>query len=373
MPQGERAQSQRWMLGALAGMGLLWSALAVPEGAAQGKPGEDEFSGRVTERRDASGAELPSRVTETRSQEGNRKSRTQVIESPGPDGSYQPLLEREEQTIQVDEQTTRVVVKEFGRSADGSRSLLRQTESETRTLPGGGERTMRSISRPDLNGRMQAVERSVEEARQAGADTREVRRTVLLPDVNGAFQPVERVHQVEQRKESGATEVTAVHSRPDANGRWGTSEVRKQTVDKEGDGTEVAEEQVFRRDLNQRESLSERTATRKWKDAAGQEHEVKEAYSRANPGANVPDGNRLPLAQRTMSVTITQADGSQRLVESVKQRDPGNASDGMRVTGQSLGTIRPTAGGRESQLTVSVQDGNRGLKDTVVVDFGEKK
>lgn len=375
MPDWRRNQSSQWMLRALAlaGAGLVWSTLLAPQGVAQSKAGEDEFSSRVTQRRDATGTELPSRVTETRSQEGNRKSKVQVTEAPGLDGRYQPLLEREEQTIQVDAQTTRVVVKEFGRNADGSRSLLRQTEEETRALTGGKERTTRSISRPDVNGRMQAVERAVEESTETGPDTRETNRTVLLPDVNGNFTAAERVHQVEQRKEGGAAEVTTTSSRPDANGRWGTAEVRKQTVAKGSDGAESAEESVVRRDLNDRESLSERTVTRKWKDAAGREQEVKEAYSKANSGANVPEGDRLPLAQRTMSVTITQADGSQRVVQTVEQREPGNSGDGMRVTQQSLETSRRDASGRQSQNTVRIQDGNRGLKNTVVVDFGEKK
>ncbi|MCI0404351.1 MAG: hypothetical protein L0212_12675, partial [Acidobacteria bacterium] len=316
MPEWSWEQASRLMQRALAlaGASLIGTALLAPQGRAQSKGGEEEFSQRVTQRRDASGTEVPSRVTETRSQDGNRKSRTRVIEAPGLDGRYQPLLEREEQAIQVDAQTTRKVVKEFGRNADGSRSLLRQTEEETRTLPGGRERTTRSISRPDVNGRMQAVERAVEESRETGPDTRETNRTVLLPDLSGSFLEVERVHEVERRKEGGAAEVTASHSRQDGNGRWGTYEVRKQTLEPTTDGGEVADEQVLRRDLNDHESIREHKVTRKWKDAAGQEHQVEETYSRANSGANVAEGDRLPLAQRTMSVTTTQADGSQRVV-----------------------------------------------------------
>ncbi len=375
MLQGSRKQARRLILRALAlaGAGLMLSWLAGSQALAQSKADENEFSSRVTQRRDATGTQQPSRVTETRSQDGSRKSRTKVTEAPGLDGRYQPLLEREEQVVEVDAQTTRVVVREFGRNADGSRTLLRQSEEETRKLSGGRERTTRSISRPDVNGRMQAVERAVEESTETGPDTRETNRSVSLPDLNGNFQEVERVHEVEQRKEGGATEVTASRSRADADGRWGTYEVRKQTVEPGSDGAESAEESVFRRDLNGREALSERTVTHKRKDAAGQEQEVKEIYSRANSGANVPEGGGLPLAQRTMSVTITQADGSQRTVESVELREPGNASDGTRVMEQSLGRLRPTAGGRQAQHTVKIQDGNRSLKDTVMVDFGEKK
>ena len=368
-------QANQWMLRALAlaGTGLIWSTLLAVQGAAQSKAGEDEFSSRVTQRRDSTGTELPSRVTETRSQEGNRKSKVQVIESPGLDGHYQPFLEREEEAIQVDAQTTRVVVKEVGRNADGSRSLLRQTEEETRTLPGGKERTTRAISRPDVNGRMQAVERAVEESTQTSPDTRETKTTVLLPDVNGSFKAAEQVDAIERRKEGGAAEVTASRSRPDANGKWGTYEVRKRTVEKEGEEAEATDERVYRRDLNNAESLKEHTVTRKWKDAAGQAHQVEETYSKANGGANVADNDRLPLAQRSFSVTTTAADGSQRVVQAVEQRDPGNASNGPRVTQQSLETSRRDASGRESQRTVNFQDGNRGLKNSVTVDFGEKK
>ncbi|HSA93385.1 MAG TPA: hypothetical protein VLE48_10270, partial [Terriglobales bacterium] len=329
----------------------------------------DEFSRRTTQRRDSTGTESPSRVTETRSQDG--KTRTQVIESPDIEGRYRPLLEREEETIQVDAQTTRVVVKEYGRNPDGSRSLLRSSEAETRTLPGGVERTTRSTSRPDVNGRLQAVERTVEVSTETGPDTREVKKTVLMPDVNGAFSAVERVHQVE-RKEGGITEVTATHSRPDAGGRWGTYEVRKQTMEETGEGGKLSDERVFRRDLNDRESLHERTVTRTSKDAFGDERTVQETFSRANSGANVAEGSRPPLTQRAMTVTTTQPDGSQRVVESVAQSDPANPGS-LHTTGQSLQISTADAAGKQSHRTVRMDDANGGLKDTVVVDFAEKK
>ena len=373
MPQAKRNRINQWMLSALAVAGLMWSILFASQVAAQSEAGESEPSQRVTQKRDSSGTELPSRTTEARSQDGNRKSKVQVVESPGLDGRYQPLLEREEETIQVDSQTTRVVVKEFGRNADGSRSLLRQTEAETRTLSGGRERTTRNISRPDVNGRMQAVEREVEESRETGPDTRETSKTLLQRDMNGSFQEVERVHQVEQSKEGGSSEVTTSTARPDANGRWGTAEVRKQSVEKSSDGAEQTDEQVFRNDINDRQSLTERKITRTRKDASGQEQQVEETYSKANRGASVAEGDRLPLAERKSSIITTRADGSQQVEQRVERTDPTNPSFGVRVTGQSTGTVRKDASGKQSQQTISIQDGNGGLKDTVVVDIGEKK
>lgn len=371
MPRWTWKQTNLRMLRALplAATGLVVCTLVVPQGVAQSKADKDEFSRRTTERRDSTGTESPSRITETRSPDGN--TRTQVIESPDIDGRYRPLLEREEETIQVDAQTKRVVVREYGRNPDGSRSLLRSSEAETRTLPGGVERTTRSTSRPDVNGRLQAVERTVEESTETGPDTREVKKTVLMPDVNGAFSAVERVHQVE-RKEGGVTEVTATHSRPDAGGRWGTYEVRKQTMQQTDEGGKVSDERVFRRDLNDRESLHERTVTRTSKDVFGDERTVQETYSRTNSGANVAEGSRPPLTQRTMTVTTTQPDGSQRVVESVASRDPANPGS-LRTTGQSREISTADGGGRKSERTVKIGDGNQGLKDTVVVDFEEKK
>ncbi|MGH9581072.1 MAG: hypothetical protein ACRD2R_08765 [Terriglobales bacterium] len=375
MRRGNERQAQRRSRLALvfAGAGLVLSLLPGLLAWGQTETEQSEPSKSVRQQRDSSGATLPSRVTETRRQDGNRKTKVQVIESPGLDGRYQPLLEREEQTIQVDAQTTRVVVKEYGRNSDGSRSLLRQSEEDTRALPGGGERSTRTISRPDVNGGMQAVERAVAESAPTGPDTRETRTTVLLPDVNGKFAAAERVHAVERRKEGGAAEVTTSHARPDANGTWGTYEVRKQTKAEGGDGAQVEEERVYRRDLNDAESLRERTVKRKWKDAAGREQQVEENYSRANSGADVPDNDRLPLAQRSRSVTTTGADGRQRVEQAVEHREPGNASDGLRVTERALETSRRDAGGRQGQRTVSFEDGNRSLRDTIVVDFGEKK
>ncbi|HSA91580.1 MAG TPA: hypothetical protein VLE48_01090, partial [Terriglobales bacterium] len=70
----------------LAAVGLVVCTLVVPQSMAQGKADEDEFSRRTTQRRDSTGTESPSRVTETRSQDG--KTRTQVIESPDIEGRY---------------------------------------------------------------------------------------------------------------------------------------------------------------------------------------------------------------------------------------------------------------------------------------------
>lgn len=353
----------------IAGTSLIFTALLVPQALAQGETTEP--SQRTSERRDASGTETPSRTTETRNADGSRK--TQVIESRGMDGTYQTLLEREEQTVQVDSQTTRTVVKEYGRNPDGSRSLLRQTEQETRTLSDGRERTTSNISRPDVNGRMQAVERAVEESRKTGENTREINKRTLAPDVNGNFQEVERVHKVERRSEDGTGEVTSTSSRPDVNGRWGTAEVRKESMAKSDDGSEQTDEQVFRRDINDRESLRERKVTRKFKDASGQEQQVEESYSKANAGSAVVEGDRVPLAERRSTITTTRADGSQRVEQRVERPDGGNPSFGVRVTGQSVGTVSKDANSKQGHHTFSLQGGNGGRNNTVTVDFGEKK
>jgi hypothetical protein len=220
---------------------------------------------------------------------------------------------------------------------------------------------------------MQAVERAVEESRKTGENTRETNKRTLAPDVNGNFQEVERVQKVERHSEDGTGEVTSTSSRPDANGRWGTSEVRKQKLEKSEDGSEQTDEQVFRRDINDRESLRERKVTRKFKDASGQEQQVEESYSKANAGSGVVEGDRLPLAERKSSVTTTRADGSQRVQQRVERTDAGNPSFGVRVTGQSVGSVSKDANGKHGQQTVSMQDGNGALNNTVTVDFGEKK
>jgi hypothetical protein len=101
----------------------------------------------------------PTRTKMTREESGNRIVGNRSVETLGSDGHYQPYLDIEKETIKVDSTTVRTVERSYGRDADGRKQLVRVKEEESRTLPGGEVKTVRTTSDPDLNGGLRVVQK----------------------------------------------------------------------------------------------------------------------------------------------------------------------------------------------------------------------
>ncbi len=162
----------------------------------------------------------PTRTTESHTRNGNRTLDSQSIQRRGTDGHFEPYQDIEKETVKVDATTMRTTTRAFARDADGAKILMQITEEEKHTLPGGDSNVVRSISNPDVNGKLQMVQRQVEETKKISKAVEDTKTTVMLPSVNGGLAPAMRV---EERRTMGANDLvesqkTTLH--PDGAGNW---------------------------------------------------------------------------------------------------------------------------------------------------------
>jgi hypothetical protein len=332
-------------------------------------PAAGQSSTTSTDQRDLSGATTPTRVIETHTEAKGRKVDTQVLQRPSVDGRLEPWVEHEEETVQVDPQTVRVVRRLFNRDPDGRRKLIEVTEEEKRTLPGRGESVVRTTSTPDLAGRFRVARRETQERTPMGADAQQTRTTVFLPNINGGLAPSVQVDQIERKSKNDTTEIRSTTLLRDDNGRWEPSEIKESVIQKEGKEARTEEQRVYRADLNRQLSLAERTVSREWKDPNGQEQSVVETYSVNIGGGARYEDERVHLERRLRIVRSTRPDGSQEVSQQLEQRNTVAPNDGLRVTEKSVEVSRPNGrGGTQTQRTVKALDGNGQLREIIVFD-----
>ena len=123
------------------------------------------------------------------------------MERHGPDGHFEPFQDIETETVKVDAHTVRTVTRAFARNSEGAKTLVQVTEEETRTSAGGDSNMVRTVSNPDVNGRLQLVQRQVGETKQVGKGVEETKTTVMLPSINGGLAPAMKV---QERRTTGA-------------------------------------------------------------------------------------------------------------------------------------------------------------------------
>ena len=309
-----------------------------------------------TERNDATGSTTPARWSVETSESGNRKTETQVLETLGVDGGYEPTVEIEQETIQIDAQTARVVRRLFARDADGRRKLIELTEEEQQHLGSDQQRVVSTISKPTLDGRMQVTRKQIQETARLGPQTTQTKTSVLQPSINGGLRAVERVTEIQEQKGPGVVEVRRTQVLPDGNGRWEPYQAVEQVIRKEGNEVHT-EEELQRRDANRRLSVAERTVSREWTDEKGAEHQVTEVYSNNIAGTTRDGDGRLQLDRR-MSITRTsRPDGSQQTTQELEQRSIVAPNEGLRVTERVLeSSSSPGPAGTDSQKSVQARD-----------------
>src|SRR5262245_6246426 len=103
----------------------------------------------------------PSRTTESHTTFGTRTVDKQKLEVIGTNGRYQPSLETETETVQVNDTTTRTVVRSYRWDGNGQRTLTQVTQEESRTAASGAVRVERKTSNADGNGNLQVVQREI--------------------------------------------------------------------------------------------------------------------------------------------------------------------------------------------------------------------
>ena len=318
------------------------------------------------ERRDLSGSSTSTRLVRSSTEAEGKKVEREVLERLSIEGRYEPSVETEVETIQVDPRTTRIIRRLFGRDPDGRRTVVEVTEEEQSSLPGGRKHIVRTSSKPNLDGHFRVTRREIQDTTPLSRSVQRTRTTVLLPNIDGTLAPAEQVEEVERQEEMGVVEVERTHLLPDANGRWEPFEIRERVVRTEAAGVQT-EERIRRRDPNGKLSLAERTVTKQWKDAEGHERQTVETYSRNIAGTGRYGDGRLHLDRRLRIVRSTRPDGSQRTVQQMEQRSIVAPSDGLRVAERVVEVSRPDArGGTETRRTVQALDGNNRLRRIIV-------
>jgi hypothetical protein len=350
---------------------VTWATVAQAQSGADASANDSNKSWNTTsEQRSTSGNLNPTRSSERHTEGKGRIVDTQTLERIGMDGQYVPYLDVERESVKVDASTTRTIERTYGRDPDGRKTLVQVTEEEQRTLPGGGQKVVRNVSSPDLNGGLQLVRREIQDTKQTSASTQETRTTVLSPDINGGLKPTMQIEERQTKSSDNAVEFKKSTMLPDGAGNLQVMEVRQGTIKKEeGRQGSTKEESVLRPDADGRLAVVERTVSKESETAPGEKRETVETYSTAVPGA-AADGS-LHLTQRITTVNRSRADGGQTTEQQVEERNPGNPGDNPRVTQKTIDIVRPALSGpaRETRTTLSLD--STGSLGTVWVDMGK--
>jgi hypothetical protein len=296
----------------------------------------------------------PTRTVETHAQSGNRALDTQSVQLRGSNGQFEPYQDIEKATVQVDPATTRTTTRTFARDLSGARTLIQVTEEEKYTLPGGDANVIRTTSNPDVNGRLQPVQREIEETRGNGKDVEETKTTVMLPSVDG-LAPAMKVQERRKRVANDVVESQRTTLLPDGSGNWQVSETRQATTRQEGESRSI-EEQVSRSDSNGKLGEVSRTITKESENASGEKRSTVEAYSVDVPGS-ARDGS-LHLVERKTTTQRNGLTGQQTTVQQVEQPDPGDPDLGLRVNTLIVETVRPGSSGAQATRTIQMRDAN---------------
>lgn len=303
------------------------------------------------------------RKTETHSQDGNRtvdKQSVEILRS----GRYEPYQDIETESVQVNATSSRTVVRTFGRDSNGRRVLLQMTEEEKQTFPGGAK-VVRSTSNPDANGRVQLVQREVQDTKKTSPTVEETTTTVMLPDVNGGLAPAMKVQERQERTGDHTVQVQKSTLLPDGAGRWQAGEVKQSTITEDGK-SRTRDERVLRSGPDGRLAEVSRTVGRDSQDASGESNSTVETYSTDVPGSS-SDG-RLHLVQRVTTAARNGAGGGRTTQQQVEQLNPGEPSAGLQVTIQSTDAQSTSATGTQQSRTLQVR-GSSGALNVVSVDM----
>jgi hypothetical protein len=306
----------------------------------------------------------PTRITESHTQNGNRTVYAQSIQIRGVDGYFVPYRDIERETLQVDATTVRTTTHTFARDVNGDKTLVQVTEEAKHTQPGGDSAIVRITSNPDVNGKLQPVQREIVETKRIGMDAEETKTTVMLSNINGGLAPVFKTDEVRKRGANDTIESQKTTLLADGAGNWQLSEVRQSSTRREG-GNRITEERISRLDGERKLSEVSHTVSKESESASGEKREVVETYSIDVPGIT-QDGSLHPV-ERTTSTQRTSASGERITERQMEQPNPGDPESGLRVSILINDTMRAGPSGEQSALTIRMRDMN-GTVGVVSVD-----
>jgi hypothetical protein len=304
------------------------------------------------------------RISESHSQNGDRTLDKRSVEIYGTDKHFEPYQDIEKETLQVDATTVRTVTRTFSRDVNEKRSLVQVTEEEKQILPGGDSNIVRMTYNPDVNGKLQPVQREIVESKKIGEDLRETKTTVMLTNINGGLAPAFKTRELRRQAANDTVETEKTTLLPDLNGKWQLSEIRQSVATPEADGRRI-EEKVFRPDAEGKLSQISRVVSHEAASPTGEKRSTEETYSVDVPGTT-RDG-KLHLIQRASASSQSDEQGGRAEEQRVEQLNPGDPDAGLRISIVVNGKVVPVPPGKQSTVTIQARDLN-GRFDTVYVD-----
>ncbi len=323
---------------------------------------QPQSSTQTTDVTDTTGAHAPYRVTTESTQEDGRAAERQVYETPSINGGYSATSDVEQETIKVNDNTTRVVKRAYTRDPSGNRKLFQITEEERTASPDGREKTVTTTSRVDNDNRWTVTERQTQEAVPTGKDSRKVSSTLMRQTASGLVA-VQQTQTTEER-EGDTTRTRQVVSNADPNGSFQPATVKETVATETKDGI-TRDEKTLADDGRGQMVVVNRTVTRETKDATGQPQQTVQEFSQNVPGA-APDGS-VHLVRQSSETAERDADGTVQTHSQVQAVNTGNPSDGLQTVTTTTGASTPTGPGRTASTTRTSQPNGGGTFGTVFV------
>lgn len=322
-----------------------------------------------SQQEDPNGGINPTRTSETHTVVDGRVIDKTTIERLGPDGRYVLYSETEKESVRVNDTTIRNIERSFGLGPDGERTLIQERQEESRSLSGGEEKVVRTVSNPDANGALQVVQRELEDSKQLSAGARETTTTVLTPDVNGGLTPAAQIVNRETQRGDGTIDFKKTTELSDGTGHWQLSEVREGTTKQENGQIRSKDERVLRPDSNGNLAVVERTVSKQTDAGPGEKRDTIDKYSTNVPGQAGNDS--LQLVQREITVQLNTAAGGRSTTRQIEQANPGDPSDGLRVTEETINIVKPGENGASAEKRIILTPDSDGRLGEVWVDVGK--
>ncbi len=298
---------------------------------------------------------LPARISESHSQNGNLMLDKRSVEIRGTDGHFEPYQDIETETLTVDASTVRTTMRTLTQDVNGRKTLVQVTEEEKHILPGEDSIIVRVTYNPDVNGRLQAVQREIAETKKIGKDLEETNTTVMVTNINGGLAPAFKTHELRKRAANDTVETEKTTWLPDGNGKWQVSEVRQATTRQEGTNR-TTEEHVSRLDSEGKLGEVSQVVSQESESPSGEKRSVVETYSIDVPGT--PRDGSLHLVERKTSIESSSSTGERATEEQVEQTNPGDPGAGLRVSVVVDGRMVPGPSGEQSTVTIRARDSN---------------
>jgi hypothetical protein len=234
-------------------------------------------------------------------------------------------------------------------------ALVQVTEEEKHILPSDDSNIVRVTYNPDVNGRLQPVQREIVETKKAGKDLEETNTTVMLTNINGGLAPAFKTHELRKRGANDTVETEKTTWLPDVNGKWQLSEIRHK-IATQGAKDRSIEERVSRPDAEGKLGQISRVVSQETESTSGEKRSVTETYSIDIPGTT--QDASLHLVERKTSTESSSSAGEQATEQKVEQINPGDPDSGLRVTVLVDGKIVPEPSGERSTVTIRARDSN---------------